>query len=45
MDRIVLKPSRRMKEMDSMKRPLQRLAACCQGDDLPYETILDALVD
>lgn len=36
---------RRMKEMDAMKRTLERLAACCHGDDRPDCPILDELAE
>ena len=35
----------RMKEMDAMKRTLERLAECCHGDHRPDCPILDELAD
>jgi MerR family transcriptional regulator, copper efflux regulator len=34
-----------MKEMDAMKRTLERLAECCHGDHRPDCPILDELAD
>ncbi|MGQ3053038.1 MAG: Cu(I)-responsive transcriptional regulator [Roseateles sp.] len=36
---------RRMKELDAMKRTLEGLADCCQGDQRPDCPILDELAD
>jgi Cu(I)-responsive transcriptional regulator len=36
---------RKMAELDAMKRTLQHLAHCCQGDERPDCPILDELAD
>jgi MerR family copper efflux transcriptional regulator len=37
--------SRRIEEMEAMKRTLERLADCCQGDDRPDCPIIDELAE
>lgn len=37
--------SRRIEEMESMKRTLERLADCCQGDQRPDCPIIDELAE
>jgi Cu(I)-responsive transcriptional regulator len=37
--------SRRIEELESMRRPLQRLADCCQGDQRPDCPIIDELAE